>query len=71
MSPSAARGFVYIHHMNQREAKRTACRWASDLLGRGFGLPEADEFNAEDTKRLQRAWRELIDELFRRGQRGD
>jgi len=56
--------------MTQREAKKTVCRWAWALLDSG-PMPSPDGFGGgeseKDEERLSRAWEDLLDELYRRG----
>ena len=56
--------------MNQREAKRMACRCLSNIMGSSAeGGPPIDEsFLEADQERLNEAWEELIDEMWFRGQ---
>ena len=54
--------------MTKREAKRVACRSAYNLLNTShnneFLIEQEDE---KDGMRLESAWEELLDELYRRG----
>lgn len=52
--------------MNQREAKRLACRIASDLIFRYIDVDGDDKLTEADTARLDEALRDLSHEMLRR-----
>jgi len=58
--------------MDQRAAKRLACRCAYQLLSldhnNEFLVQPDRRMTHEDLQRLLRSWEELLDELWRRGE---